>query len=78
MYLVCISVTCRLLVTMGEFSVVTDDCHMELSRLQSAIKMINVIIPAAVRKRLLVILHLQHLHVRYSLLARTPYLCLQT
>ncbi len=50
MYLVCISVTCRLLVTTGEFPVVTDDCHMELSGLQSAIKMISLIIPAAVRK----------------------------
>jgi len=36
---------------MGESSVVTDDCHLDLSGLQSAIKMISLIIAAAVRKR---------------------------
>ncbi len=49
-YLMCISVTCRLQVTTGESPVVTDDCRMDLSGLQSTIKMINLIIPAAVRK----------------------------
>jgi len=61
-YLVCFSVNCRfqfcshsavrrlLLLTTGESPVVTDDCHLDLSGLQSAIKMISLIIAAAVRK----------------------------
>ncbi len=49
-YLVCISIPCRLLVTMDESSVVTDDCRIDLSGLQPAIKSISVIIPAAMRK----------------------------
>ncbi len=49
-YLMCISVTSRLLVTTGESPVVTDDCRIVLSGLQSAIKMISLIIPAAARK----------------------------
>ncbi|ROL55024.1 Plexin-A1 [Anabarilius grahami] len=36
--------------TTGESPVVTDDCHLDLSGLQSAIKMISLIISAAVRK----------------------------
>jgi len=59
-YLVCISVTvdfnfCSpsairslLLLTTGESPVVTDDCHLDLSGLQSTIK-ISLIIAAAVR-----------------------------
>ncbi len=47
---VCISIPCRLLVTMDESSVVTDDCRIDLSGLQPAIKTISVIIPAAMRK----------------------------
>ncbi len=49
-YLVCISVMCRLLVTTGESPIVTDDCFMELYGLQSPIKIIRLIIPGAVRK----------------------------
>ncbi len=44
MYLVCISIKCRLLVTMGESPDVTDDCRMDLSGLQSAIKMIRLLL----------------------------------
>ncbi len=49
-YLMCFSITCRLLETMGESAVVTDDCRIDLSRLQSIIKIIHLIIPTAVRK----------------------------
>jgi len=35
---------------MDESPVVTDVCHLDLSGLQSAIKMISLIIAAAVRK----------------------------
>ncbi len=52
MYLVCISVICRLLVTMGESPVVTDDCRIIRTFLDynPNIKIIILIIPAAVRK----------------------------
>ncbi len=49
-YLVCISVTCRHLVITGESPVVTDYCHIDFYGLQSTIKIMSLIIPAAVRK----------------------------
>ncbi len=49
-YLMGFSDTCRLLETTGESAVVTDECCIDLSRLQSTIKMIHLIIPTAVRK----------------------------
>ncbi len=65
------SVRILLVLTTGE-SPVTDDCRFYLSGLQFAIY------SSCCEKRLETIRHLQHPHVRYSILAGTTSLCLQT